>query len=278
MLERVAIVGVGLIGASIGLAIKARRAGIQVLGVSRNPSTIDTAVQRGAIDEGFTRIGAELGKADFVVVATPVDRIARTISAVREHLKSTVILTDAGSTKANVVAGIPAQPGRAEFLGSHPLAGSHKSGPAEASADLFLDRVCVITPTAESTTNAVERVREFWQTLGMRVVTMSAEEHDAIVARTSHLPHLAAFALARSVTLSDLTLAASGFRDTTRLAASSAEIWTAIFRDNRSAVLNALDRYLGEIAKLRSAIEVGDQSLLETLLTDAKRIRDSLGD
>lgn len=278
MFDRVAIVGVGLMGASIGLAWKARFPASYVLGISRSDVTLDTAIQRGAIDTGLREIGPELRSADFLVVATPVDRIAETVAQARQQLSKSALMTDVGSTKGAIVSAVRAQPGHVEFVGSHPLAGSHKSGPMAASADLFVDRVCVLTPTSETTPEALDKVRKFWQILGMRVLSMPAEEHDAIVARTSHLPHLAAFALARSVTPSDLKLAASGFRDTTRLAASRAEIWTAIFRDNRDAVLNAVDRYLAEIAKLKDAIESGDEALMENLLTDAKRIRDTLGD
>jgi prephenate dehydrogenase len=235
-------------------------------------------MQRGAIDGAAATVGPEVADAELAVVCAPVDRIADLVQQLQAVLPPTSVVTDAGSTKQSIVARVGAAAGRAEFVGGHPLAGSHRDGPEAADARLFVDRVCVVTPSESNTAKAVERVRTFWESLGMSVHTMSPAAHDEVLARTSHLPHVAAFALALSVEEADLPLTASGFRDATRLAASRPALWSAILHENRDAVLKAVDRYLERLAALREAIDEEDAVRLENLLHDAKRIRDRLGD
>lgn len=267
-----------MIGASVGLALKERGLCRRVLGIGRRPAPLEVALKRGAIDGAAAAIGPEVAEAEIAVVCAPVDRIAGLVQRLQAVLPPTSVVTDAGSTKQRIVARVGAAAGRAEFVGGHPLAGSHRDGPGAADADLFVDRVCVVTPSESNSAQAVERVRAFWESLGMSVRVMSPAAHDEILARTSHLPHVAAFALALSVEEADLPLAASGFRDATRLAASRPALWSAILRENRDAVLNAVDRFLTRLAALRGAIDDDDSLRLENLLHDAKRIRDRLGD
>jgi prephenate dehydrogenase len=187
-------------------------------------------------------------------------------------------LTDAGSTKSGIIARLDGQlPDSVAFVGSHPLAGSEKRGPEHADADLFQDRLTVITPGPGTDPAAVERTAAFWRALGSRVRFMDPEDHDRALALTSHLPHLLASALAGILPDNCRELTATGFRDTTRIAAGDPALWTAIFAQNRDAVLQALHRLTGRLDAFRAALEAGDWTTLDTLLAEAKRSRDALG-
>ncbi|MFO0919049.1 MAG: prephenate dehydrogenase/arogenate dehydrogenase family protein [Planctomycetaceae bacterium] len=188
--ETVAIVGVGLIGGSLAAALKARRAARRVIGVGRNAQRLAHAKSAGLIDEGFTDAAAAAQQAQFTVVCTPVDHIVNDVRQMSNAMPSESLITDAGSVKATIcgpLADLTA--GRVTFIGSHPLAGSEKQGFEHASAELFAGRLCVITPTSGSPANQVERLHQFWQSLGMRTVESSPEQHDLALASTSHVPH-----------------------------------------------------------------------------------------
>lgn len=276
--ECLAIVGVGLIGASIGLA--ARRSGRfrPIIGVGRDNHSLERAKKHQCLDETTTDLLQAAARADALIMCTPVDRIADQIVRAAPHCKPGALITDAGSTKAAIVAGVESQfRGRALFVGSHPLAGSEKKGPEHARADLFDGRLTLITPTGRTSSEAIERATQFWQLLGSRVLQISPETHDQALAITSHLPHLVAAALAGILPPGLAELTASGFRDATRLAGGDPQLWTAIFAQNRQNVAGALDRLQERLARFKSALALNDSAAIEELLLEAKKVRDDLG-
>ena len=278
MLRTLAIVGVGLIGGSIALAARSRRIAKRILGVGPDGDGLARARQRGIVDETFPDIAAAAQQAQAVVVCTPVDQIVEHVLAVAAAATPGTLLTDVGSTKAVIVRGLERRlPDGHTFVGSHPLAGSEKRGPDHADAHLLAGRRVVITPLADDERAAVDRVRTFWQALGASVTAMTPEEHDAALAMTSHLPHVVAAALAGVLTPEQIELTATGFRDTTRIAAGDPALWTAILLQNRAAVLAALNSFGGALAQFRDALERGDRAAIDALLTHGKRNRDVLG-
>ncbi len=277
-IKTLTIVGVGLIGGSIGLAAKRRGLAEQVVGVGRQRGSLDKARAVGAIDEGVLDLASGAHRADVAVFCTPVDQIASQILTVAAGCKAGTLLTDAGSTKAAIVSEVEGRlPSGVNFVGGHPLAGSEKRGPEHADADLFQDRLTVVTPTERTDPASLERTVALWQALGARVRIMTPEEHDRAVAFTSHLPHLLAVALAGILPAEYQGLTASGFRDTTRVAAGDPGIWSAIFAQNRAAVLDAIARVHGRLKELDQAIAAEDWLKVDALLRQAKRVRDALG-
>ena len=276
--DTLAIVGVGLIGGSLGLAVKQRGIARRVLGVGRQQTSLDQATARGAIDEGFLDPVQAARQAGLIVFCTPVDGIAEQALAVASDCAPGTLLTDAGSTKAEIVRRLEGvMPPGIAFVGGHPLAGSEKRGPEHADADLFQDRVTVLTRTPHTDAAAVERAAAFWQAVGSRVRIMTPEDHDEALARTSHLPHLVAAALAGMLPLELRELTATGFRDTTRIAAGDPSLWTGIFAQNADAVRSALQQLEARLARFRAALEGGDAAALSQLLTQGKEVRDALG-
>jgi prephenate dehydrogenase len=277
-LDTLTIVGVGLIGGSIGLAARRRGMARRILGVGWRPETLDRARRLGAIDQGHLQLPPAVADADFVVFCTPVQLIPKQVLEAAPHCRRQVIFTDAGSTKEAIVRTVDGRlPGNVRFVGSHPLAGSEKRGPEFADADLFQNRLTVVTPTAQTDPAALEQVCSFWQALGSRVKRMAPIEHDRALSLTSHVPHLLASALAGALPpeLHDLT--ASGFRDATRIAAGDPAIWTGILLQNREAVLESLAQVHGQIEQFRTALQAGDEKTITALLEQAKRVRDALG-
>jgi prephenate dehydrogenase len=272
------IVGVGLIGGSIGLAARRRGIAQRILGTSRHQAGIDQAKALGLIDEGFLDVAAAVHLADIAVFCTPVDCIARQVMAVAPGCAPGAVLTDAGSTKAAIVREVDSRlPPGVAFVGSHPLAGSEKRGPEHADADLFQGRLTVVTPTVLTDVAALENTIAFWRALGSRVRVMEPEEHDRALAWTSHLPHLTAAAVAGILPPHLFDLAATGFRDTTRVAAGDPAIWTGVLVHNRAALLDALHELEHCLGQFRTALETGDTAALDTLLLKAKKVRDALG-
>jgi prephenate dehydrogenase len=272
------IVGVGLIGGSIGLAARRRSVVGRILGVGRNTESLQRAGAAGAIDEAFLEADAAVHQADVAVFCTPVDLIPEQVLALAPGCRPGTLLTDAGSTKAAIVRHLDGRlPPQVAFVGGHPLAGSEKRGPEHAHPDLFQGRLVVLTPTTHTDPQALARTAEFWQALGARVRSMEPEEHDQALALTSHLPHLLAAALAGILpeALHDLT--ATGFRSTTRVAAGDPALWTGIFEQNRQALLDSLTILEARLAEFRRALETNDRHRLDDLLTQARRIRDALG-
>jgi prephenate dehydrogenase len=272
-----AVVGVGLLGGSVALAARRRGTVARVIGVGRDAAALERARAAGILDDAFTDIPAAASVADLVVVCTPVDLIASHVMTAAAAAKPGTLLTDVGSSKAKIVAALQGRlPSGVVFIGSHPLAGSHRNGPEHASADLFENRLVVLTPPPETDRTALADLCEFWQSLGASVRLMDAEEHDRAVALTSHLPHLLASALAGILPAELDELTATGFRDTTRLAAGLPELWSAILQANRDAVLASLARLEAQLQCFRHALAEGDRDTLDSLLESAKHARDRL--
>ena len=282
--DTVAIIGVGLIGGSIGLALRERKLARRVVGIGRRASSLQSALARGCVSETTTSIAEGVKQAEVVVVCTPVAEIAGQVVEAARHLPEAGIITDAGSTKAQVVTDAETAlaarfAGQMPFVGSHPIAGSEKSGPDAATSDLFNQRVVVVTPTETSSEATVVAVEQFWQSLGARTMRMHPQEHDAKLARTSHLPHLVASALAATTPGNgeSLPLTGSGWADTTRIAAGDPELWRQILLANRGPTLNALADFEAVLKSWRHALENMDGRLLFALLEEGKRRRDAMG-
>jgi cyclohexadieny/prephenate dehydrogenase len=274
----ITIVGAGLIGGSLGLAAKQRRLARVVRGIGRKQASLDRARAVGAIDEGFLEPGPALKGAGLVIFCTPVDCIAKQILEYSSLYSPGTLLTDAGSTKESIVAAVEGKlPAGIDFVGSHPLAGSEKRGPYFADANLFQGRLAVIAKTSRTNEAAFEKIVGFWQALGSRVKIMAPAEHDRALALTSHLPHLAAAVLAGILPAEVFELTATGFRDTTRVAAGDPKLWTAIFAHNTAALLEALRPFSERLSQFQAALAAGDWSTVESLLTQAKKVRDALG-
>ena len=278
IVDTLAIVGTGLIGGSFALALKQAGAVREVLGVGRNPSRLTVAREFGLIDRAVD--WAQAGQADCILLALPVGETGVVLKQLAPHLKPGAVVTDAGSTKANVVAAARMALGErfADFVPGHPIAGSEQSGPGAARADLYQGKKVVLTPQADTRANALATVRALWEATGAQVETLDADLHDRVFAAVSHLPHLAAFALVDELAQrvdgdTFFRFAASGFRDFTRIAGSSPEMWRDIALANREAVLAELDAYLGALGSLRQAVDRGDADALLTIFARARAAR-----
>lgn len=281
----VAIVGVGLIGGSIGLALRKRKLAKEIVGIGRRRSSLAKALTRGCVTKTSTSISRGVAGAEIVVICTPVELVAQQAAEAAACGGENMVITDAGSTKAAIVSAAESAllalensaSGGPAFVGSHPLAGSEKTGCEAARADLFENRVVIVTPTARTSRAATATVSEFWKSLGARVVAMSPDQHDATLARTSHLPHFIASALAAATPEEVLPLTATGWGDTTRIAAGDVELWRQILLANAAHTLSALDDFERVLARLRSALASGDSLQLAELLAEGKRRRDAVG-
>jgi prephenate dehydrogenase len=277
-IETLTIVGVGLLGGSIGLAARQRGLARHVIGVGHQQSSLDEAIRHGAIDTGTLDLRAAVKNADLVVLCTPVDLIVEQTRIAAACSPRGTLFTDVGSTKAAIVRGLHDElPAFPFFVGSHPLAGSEKRGVEFAEADLFEDRLIVMTPLAETAASTTDRIREFWQSLGSQVKFMTPEEHDQALALTSHLPHLVASALANLLPRELFDLTATGFRDTTRVAAGDPSVWTGIFEQNSAAIREALERMMDRLREFETALRGGNRPAIDSFLAQAKKVRDALG-
>jgi prephenate dehydrogenase len=276
--DTVAIVGVGLIGGSIGLALRERKLAGKIVGIGRRQESLKKAIAAKAVHRTTQDLAEGVRDAEIVVVCTPIESIAQHVYEAAGACPEGALLTDAGSTKASIARRLErVLPPTVGFVGSHPLAGSEKTGCENARADLFEGRTVVVTPTLVSSKRDLRRTTEFWSALGAMVITMAPAMHDFVLAMTSHMPHVIASALARSTLPKQLPLTAGGWRDCTRIAAGDAELWTQILLDNRDNVLKALDKFEAMLAGLRSAIDQGDRRRLGMLLNSAKQLRDAVG-
>lgn len=274
--EKAVIVGVGLLGGSIGLALRQRNLADRVLGVGRSQSTLQRAMALGAISEFIDDLDLACQGADLIVVCTPVQSIAGYLTrCLGSQLADGCLVTDVGSTKERICSLIPAD-GHSRFCGSHPVAGSDRSGVDYASADLFQNRLAIVTPTEKTDPQLADRTELFWQSLGCRTVVMSPAEHDQAIARVSHLPHLVAAALAAATDERLLPLVGAGWSDTTRIAAGNVELWQQIVEENRAAILAALKEYSVSLTQWIRAIERDDSGLLVDLLEAGKNKRDAV--
>jgi prephenate dehydrogenase len=274
-LETLAIVGLGLIGGSVGLAARRALPDLHIIGVDRDGETLVRSRERGIVHEIAPSVAVtSAASADMILFCTPVDSLVELVLTAAVSVRPGAVLTDAGSTKSTVVNEIEKYlcPG-IHFVGGHPLAGSEKQGLQYADAELFRDRAVVLTPTANTDKHAAEGVAAFWKALGARVVCMTPEEHDHAVALTSHLPHLVASALSGILPRELADLTASGFRDTTRIAASDPALWSAIFSANRDEVLDALTLLEERLQRFRTALESDDKSEMHKLLAAGRELR-----
>ncbi|MBN2293796.1 MAG: prephenate dehydrogenase [Pirellulales bacterium] len=286
-LNTVAIVGVGFIGGSIGMAVRKRGLAERVIGIGHRQESLRTARRVGAVNNTTVDLAKGVAEADLVIVCTSVGRVVDDVRRVAENCPPDTLITDSGSTKSTIVETFNYDtdnptpeaklPRGCRFLGSHPLAGGEKIGPAHASADLFEGRVTVVTPTKNTLAEDFDLLETFWTALGSMVVKMSAADHDKAVAMTSHLPHAVAAVLACSVPEEFFRLISTGFLDTTRIAAGGPEIWKHIFDLNRDNILAALSHFGRNLASLETAIRNGDEAMIERILTLAKNNRDALG-
>ncbi|MDX8401723.1 MAG: prephenate dehydrogenase/arogenate dehydrogenase family protein [Mariprofundaceae bacterium] len=282
LVRRLAVIGVGLIGGSLALALRRAGAVAHVIGAGRDAAHLAHARSLGVIDEGTTDIAAAVDGADMVLLAVPMGAYAGVLGAMAGALAPDAIVTDAGSTKRYAIEAARAHlPDAARFVPGHPIAGSEHSGVAAARPDLFRSRLCLLTPTAETGEAALARVEAMWTAVGAHVQRMDADEHDRVLAAVSHLPHLAAYALVNAVLrlrrddLDPLDFAAGGFRDFTRIASSSPEMWRDICLTNRDALAGQLDALLEELGALRAALADEDGEALLAHFAAAKAARDA---
>ena len=278
--DTVTIVGVGLIGGSIGLALRERKLARRVIGVGRNAMKLRQAQECGAVTETTADIVVGVADADLIVVCTPIEQVAPHILKAARHCRDDVLLTDVGSTKQRIVADVEqALPGaRGTFIGSHPLAGSEKTGVEHSQADLFVGRAVIITPTEHSPGPLVTQLEEFWKSLGGKVFRQSPREHDDVVSAISHVPHVVASALAAATPPELLPFVAGGWLDITRVAAGDVELWRQILTDNRAAVLKSLAQFSGTLDELRLALEQRNDQELTRILLAGKKTRDAAND
>jgi prephenate dehydrogenase len=278
--RKVVIFGVGLIGGSFSLALRKAGAVTEVVGFGRSTATLNEAKQLGILDRIGSDVSQEVCDADIVLVATPVAQMADIFKRIAPYLGPDTLVTDGGSTKGDVVAAARANLGDklSQFVPAHPIAGGEKSGASAALADLYQGKRVVLTPMAENTKDAVARVRKAWEICGANVSELTAEQHDTVFAAVSHLPHLLSFALVHDLAKRDnkdqlLSFAASGFRDFTRIAASSPEMWRDICMANRDALMVELQQYAAELYVLHQALESNDAAKLEEIFSLAREVR-----
>ncbi|MFH1678254.1 MAG: prephenate dehydrogenase [Candidatus Omnitrophota bacterium] len=273
LFNKVTIIGVGLIGGSIGLAIKKRGLAGQVVGVSRHENTISSAIKKGAIDSGTLDICA-VRDSGLIILAAPVHTIIKIGTDISCLIKPGTLVIDTGSTKRLVVKKLEKSiPG---FIGAHPLAGSEKQGVTNADAGLFEGSLCVLTPTKKSSKIALNKIKKFWIELGANVVYLSPDKHDRLIAYVSHLPHIIAFSLIHSVPRSALFFASTGLKDTTRIAGSSDVLWRDIFLTNSKNILASLNKFTSSLDMIKSAVMRGDQKKLNRILRQARLKRENI--
>lgn len=273
LFKTVAIVGTGLIGGSIALAIKKKMLAGKVIGVSRHKRSLRLAKKIGAIDAGSQDIGI-IKDADLVILATPVGAILKLAPRISKIIARDSIVTDVGSTKQEIAVKLEKIfPG---YVGSHPLAGSEKRGVDYADASLFKNTLCILTPTKNTNSKGLEKIKKLWQSLGAKVIFLSPKAHDKALSFVSHLPHIAAFSLINTVPKEHLRFASSGLSDSTRVAASDSQLWSDIFLSNKRNILGAISLLEKNLLKIKSAIKKQDKKLLNNILKKAKEKREIL--
>jgi cyclohexadieny/prephenate dehydrogenase len=284
--ERLALIGVGLIGSSIARAARAQNAVRSIVATARSPATRRRVIELGIADQVVETNAAAAAGADLVIVSIPVGQCGAVAREIGAHLTPGAVVSDVGSVKAEVIRDMaPHLPKSVHFVPAHPVAGTEHSGPDAGFAELFNGRWCILTPPPATEAQAVERLSAFWQALGAKVAVMSAEHHDLVLAITSHVPHLIAYTIVgtaddlSAVTRSEvLQYSAGGFRDFTRIAASDPTMWRDIFLANKAAVMEMLGRFNADLSRLTRAIEDGDGAALFDLFTRTRAIRRGIVD
>ncbi len=285
-MNKIVIFGVGLIGGSVALALKKAVAAPKIVGVGRSLDNLQAAINLGVIDEAESDIAKALADADLVLIATPVAQTPNILEAIIPHLGDKTLITDAGSTKSDIAQYVMDASKNAknpqhflkQFVGGHPIAGAEKSGVTAAKADLFIGKNVVLTPNENTSKDALKLVRALWQSTGANVTEMTAQAHDQIFAAVSHLPHLLAFALVNDLANRPnakqlFDFAASGFRDFTRIAGSSPEMWRDISLANKTALLSELEAYQAEISALQHLLKNEDSQGLQAMFEHASQAR-----
>ena len=278
--DKVIIFGTGLIGGSFALALRKAEAVGEVVGFGRTRATLKKALEAGIIDRIGEDVEAEVGAADLVLLAVPVAQMADIFAQIAPHLGEKTLVTDGGSTKSDVVAAARAGLGDriAQFVPAHPIAGAEISGPEAAQDDLFLGKKVVLTPLQENDNEMLIRACAAWEACGAQIERLSPEQHDEVFAAVSHLPHVLSFALVHDLAQRDnskllLSFAASGFRDFTRIAASSPEMWRDVCLANRTALLREMRQYADELFAMYEALENRDADKLEKMFRLASEVR-----
>jgi prephenate dehydrogenase len=280
--RKITIIGVGLLGGSIGLAVRRRKLARQTAGFVRRTASLKDCERAGAVDFATTDLLAGVWDADLVILCTPLSQMRSRVREMLPTLKRGAIVTDVGSVKASVVRELESLVAKAgaHFVGSHPMAGAEKTGVSSARADLFVNTVCVMTPTKKTNQAALKKVGQFWRAVGSRVLELKPEVHDVLVSRSSHLPHILAATLASHVLnpaqpKHQAALCANGFRDTTRIASGSPEMWRDIALANRKNLGRSLDAFIADLKKFKCLVKKGDAKAITKFFETAKKRRDN---
>jgi prephenate dehydrogenase len=280
--RKITIVGVGLLGGSLGLAIKRRKLAREVAGFVRRTASLKDCEKACAVDFATRDLLAAVSNADLVVLCTPLSQMQSRVQQMLPALKRGAIVTDVGSVKSSVVRELESLVAKAgaHFIGSHPMAGSEKTGVKAACADLFVNAVCIVTPTRKSNASAVRKVEQFWKALDSRVLRLTPELHDVLAGRSSHLAHIVAATLATHVLnpanpRHQTALCASGFRDATRIASGSPEMWRDIALANRKNIGKSLDAFVADLKRFRRMLAKADVNSIERFFKTAKQRRDN---
>ena len=284
--KKITIIGLGLIGGSIGLALKRAGSTAQLIGSARSQKTLDVALERNLVERVEIDIVKSVEDADLVILATPLSSFKKIILEVSHNLKPGCIVTDTGSSKLKVIEELSnVIPMGVSFIPGHPIAGTELSGPEAGFAELFDDRWCVLTPTEDTNKDALNSIRLLWEEMGSKVEIMNPEHHDRVLAITSHIPHLIAYNIVGTANdLANVTnkevvkYSAGGFRDFTRIAASDPKMWRDIFLYNDEAVLEMLSFFSKDLMKLKKAIEEKDSDLLQTFFENTREVRKNIID
>ncbi|MDR4495229.1 MAG: prephenate dehydrogenase [Nitrospirales bacterium] len=287
LFQQVTIIGVGLLGGSLGLALKQLGLAKTVIGVGRSRANLELAMNMEAIDAFVGDAKEVVGQSDFVVLATPVDTYLEHVKHWGECLRSHTVVSDVGSVKGPLVLQLESQlPPEVFFVGAHPIAGKEKSGVAYAEAGLFKGARCIVTPTSRTRPEALKTVCALWEAVGSTVISMNPHDHDWVLGAVSHLPHVAAFSLMQALcslqkddkthSMNLLSFSGGGLRDTTRIAASSPEMWRDICLANRDNLLQMIDQYVGHLQEFKKTLQVNDAQRLQQLLEESKSLRERL--
>jgi prephenate dehydrogenase len=280
--QKITIIGVGLLGGSIGLAVKRRKLAREVAGFVRRARILKDCEKAGAVDFATTDLLAAVSNSNLIILCTPLAQMLPLAKQFLPALKRGAIVTDVGSVKSGVVRELESLVKKtgAHFIGSHPMAGAEKTGVSAARADLFANAVCVVTATKKSSSAAARRLEQFWKSLGARVLKLDAAQHDLLVSRTSHLPHIVAATLANLVLnpaspKQQAALCANGFRDTTRIASGSPEMWRDIALANRKNLSRSLDTFIADLHKFQRSLKKSDAKAVSKFFATAKARRDN---
>ncbi len=275
-LRKIGIVGPGLIGGSIALALKSANIRAKIIGIGHRQNSIDRAVEFGAIDEGYLTL-EKLNGCQLVIIATPISLIKSAIDSLADILAPGAVVTDVGSTKRQICKwGGKLMRKNIEFVGSHPVAGSEKRGIDFARHDLFVNANCFVTPTRKNSPSAVNLVVQLWKTIGMNVIEATPAQHDKLLGLVSHLPHIVAAGLVNTCSQRQLEFTGTGFMDTTRIASGDVKLWTDIIMSNPDYIVQSLKKFTAKLNEITEAINSEDENKLVRLLASAKTKRDKL--